>query len=143
MPEEMLGPVELAVIEFPGSQFKGDIAPALADLVDNDIVHIIDLVFVTKNDDGSIDAIELSDLPTEEASAFDDLDGEAGGLLSDADLDLASEVLAPGSSAALIVWENTWARRLVTAIKGAGGRLVAHDRLDAETVREALASADS
>jgi uncharacterized membrane protein len=143
MPEEMLGPVELAVIEFPGSQFKGEIAPALADLVDNDIVHIIDLVFVTKNDDGSIDAIELSDLPAEEASAFDDLDGEAGGLLSDADLDLASEVLAPGSSAALIVWENTWARRLVTAIKGAGGRLVAHDRLDAETVQEALASADS
>jgi uncharacterized membrane protein len=143
MPEEMLGPVELAVIEFPGSQFKGDIAPALADLVDNDIVHIIDLVFVTKNDDGSIDAIEVSDLPTEEASAFDDLDGEAGGLLSDADLDLASEVLAPGSSAALIVWENTWARRLVTAIKGAGGRLVAHDRLDAETVQAALASADS
>jgi uncharacterized membrane protein len=143
MPEEMLGPVELAVIEFPGSQFKGEIAPALADLVDNDIVHIIDLVFVTKNDDGSVDAIELSDLPTEEASAFDDLDGEAGGLLSDADLDLASEVLAPGSSAALIVWENTWARRLVTAIKGAGGRLVAHDRLDAETVQEALASADS
>jgi uncharacterized membrane protein len=143
MPEEMLGPVELAVIEFPGSQFKGEIAPALADLVDNDIVHIIDLVFVTKNDDGSIDAIELSDLPAEEASAFDDLDGEAGGLLSDADLDLASEVLTPGSSAALIVWENTWARRLVTAIKGAGGRLVAHDRLDAETVQEALASADS
>ena len=143
MPEEMLGPVELAVIEFPGSQFKGEIAPALADLVDNDIVHIIDLVFVTKNDDGSIDAIELSDLPAEEASAFDDLDGEAGGLLSDADLDLASQVLAPGSSAALIVWENTWARRLVTAIKDAGGRLVAHDRLDAETVQEALASADS
>jgi hypothetical protein len=138
--EEMLGPVELAVIEFPGSHFKGDIAPALADLVDNDIVHIIDLVFVTKNEDGSIDAIELSDLPSEEAAAFDDLDGEAGGLLSDSDLDLAAELLEPGSSAALIVWENTWARRLVTAIGNAGGRLVAHDRIDAETVHAALSA---
>ncbi|HKA03889.1 MAG TPA: DUF6325 family protein [Acidimicrobiales bacterium] len=138
--QEMLGPVELAVIAFPGSQFKGDIAPALAELVNNDIVHIIDLVFVTKNDDGSIDAIELSDLPGEEAAAFDDLDGEAGGLLSDSDLDLASELLEPGSSAALIVWENTWARRLVSAIANSGGHLVAHDRIDAETVQEALAA---
>ena len=141
--EEMLGSVELAVISFPGSQFKGEIAPALADLVNNDIVHIIDLVFVTKNDDGSIDAIELADLADDEAAPFDDLDGEAGGLLSDSDLDLASELLEPGSSAALIVWENTWARRLVTAIRNAGGQLVAHDRLDAETVQAALASAES
>jgi hypothetical protein len=139
MPDDVLGPVELAVLEFPGSQFKGEIVPALADLVSNDIVRILDLVFVTKNADGSVDAIELSDLGDDEAAAFDDLDGEVNGLLSDSDLELAAEVLDVGSSAALIVWENTWARRLVGAIGNAGGRLVAHDRLDAETVRAALA----
>ena len=138
--EELLGPVELAVLEFPGSQFKGDIVPALAELVDSGIVRILDLVFVTKNDDGSVDAIELAELSEEEAAAFDDLDGEVNGLLSDSDLELAAEVLDVGSSAALIVWENTWARRLVTAIGNAGGRLVAHDRLDAETVQAALAA---
>jgi hypothetical protein len=142
--DELLGPVELAVLEFPGSQFKGEIVPALAELVSNDIVRILDLVFVTKNADGSVDAIELSDLGDDEAAAFDDLDGEVNGLLSDSDLELAAEVLDVGSSAALIVWENTWARRLVSAIANAGGRLVAHDRLDAETVRAALAdSADT
>jgi hypothetical protein len=142
--DDVLGPVELAVLEFPGSQFKGEIVPALAELVSNDIVRILDLVFVTKNADGSVDAIELSDLGDDEAAPFDDLDGEVNGLLSDSDLELAAEVLDVGSSAALIVWENTWARRLVSAIGNAGGRLVAHDRLDAETVRAALAaSADT
>jgi hypothetical protein len=142
--DDVLGPVELAVLEFPGSQFKGEIVPALAELVSNDIVRILDLVFVTKNADGSVDAIELSDLGDDEAAAFDDLDGEVNGLLSDSDLELAAQVLDVGSSAALIVWENTWARRLVGAIGNAGGRLVAHDRLDAETVRAALAdSADT
>ena len=141
--DELLGPVELAVLEFPGSQFKGEIVPALAELVSNDIVRILDLVFVTKNADGSVDAIELSDLGDDEAAAFDDLDGEVNGLLSDSDLELAAEVLDVGSSAALIVWENTWARRLVSAIANAGGRLVAHDRLDAETVRELLVEPSS
>jgi uncharacterized membrane protein len=138
--EEALGPVELAVVEFPGSQFKGEIVPALADLVDNGIVRILDLVFVTKGDDGTVTGLELSDLPDDEASAYDDLDGEVSGLLSDSDLEMAGEVLSAGSSAVLIVWENTWARRLVTAMRNAGGRLVAHDRLDAETVQEALAA---
>jgi hypothetical protein len=97
-------------------------------------------VFVTKNADGSVDAIELADVGDDEAAAFDDLDGEVNGLLSDSDLELAAEVLEVGSSAALIVWEHTWARRLVTTIGSAGGRLVAHDRIDAETVQAALAA---
>jgi hypothetical protein len=142
MPDDILGPVELAVIEFPdNSAFNGGIVPALADLVNEGIVSIIDLVFVTKNDDGTVVGIELSELDAEQAAVFDDLDGEVGGLLSDEDLEAAGEALAPGSSAALVVWENTWARRIVGAIADAGGRLVAHDRLDAETVQLAVAAA--
>jgi hypothetical protein len=138
MPEEMMGSVELAVVAFPGSKFTGEIAPALADLVNDGIVRILDLAFVMKNDDGSVDSMELTDLG-DDAGAFDDVDGEVTGILSDEDLELAADVLDAGSSAAVIVWENTWARRLITAIANSGGRLVAHDRLDAETVQAALA----
>jgi uncharacterized membrane protein len=140
--DSVSGPVEIAVIEFPGSQFKGEIVPALAELVDGGIVTIIDLVFITKDEDGTVAGLELADIDEETAAAFDDLEGQAGGLLSDEDLETAGEALSPGSSAVLIVWENSWARRLVGAIRDAGGRLAAHDRLDAETVTAALAATD-
>ena len=137
MAEEARGSVELAVIAFPGSKFKGEIVPALADLVDNGVVEILDLVVVSKGDDGDVLALEISEI--EEGGMFDELEGEAGGLLSEEDLVTAGEVLEPGSTAAVIVWENTWARKLITAIRDAGGELVAHDRLDAETVNMAMA----
>jgi uncharacterized membrane protein len=140
--DESTGPVEIAVIEFPGSKFTGEIAPALAELVNDGIVTIIDLVFVTKDEDGTVAGVELADIEEEIANAFDSVDGEVSGLLSDEDLQIAGEALSPGSSAVLIVWENTWARRLVSAIRGASGRLVAHDRLDAETVAAALAASN-
>ncbi len=105
------------------------------------VVSILDLVFVTKDEDGNVLGIELNEM--EDPAAFDDVEGEVNGLLSDEDLQAASELLDPGSSAALIVWENTWARTLVNAILEAGGHLVAHDRLDAETVKQALTAAQS
>jgi uncharacterized membrane protein len=141
MPDrEITGAVELAVIEFPGSRFNGGIVPALAQLVNDGIVTILDLVFVTKDEAGNVIGVELGDLDDEDAASFDDLDGEVNGLPSDEDLQIAGEALAPGSSAALIVWENSWARRLVSEIAAAGGRLVAHDRLDSEAVQTALAA---
>ena len=138
--DRIAAPVELAVIEFPGSRFNGEIVPALAELVDDGIVTILDLVLLTKDVDGTVTSIEVSDLDDADSGAFDDLDGEVDGLLSDEDLAIAGEALSLGSSALLIVWEDTWARRLVDAVIGSGGRLVAHDRLDAETVMASLAS---
>lgn len=140
MAEEARGSVELAVIAFPGSQFKGDIVPALGELVDNGVVQILDLVIVSKTEEGDVVSLEISEV--EDGAMFDDLEGEAGGLLSDEDLVAAGEVLDPGNTAAVIVWENTWARKLITAIQDAGGQLVAHDRLDAETVNAALATVE-
>ena len=136
----LTGPVELAVIEFPGSQFTGEIAPAMADLIERGILTILDLVFITKELDGSVSNVELMNLDDEYAEPFRALEGEVNGLLSDVDLQTVGAALSPGSSAVAIVWENTWARDLVTAVRGAGGRLVAHDRLDAETVQAALAN---
>jgi hypothetical protein len=140
MAEEARGSVELAVIAFPGSQFKGEIVPALADLVDSGVVAILDLLIVSKSEEGDVLALELGEI--EDGGMFDDLDGDVMGLLSAEDIETAGELLEPGNTAALIVWENTWARNLITAIRGAGGELVAHDRLDAETVNAALASVE-
>lgn len=136
-------PVEIAVVEFPGSRFNGEIVPALAALVDDGIINILDVVLLTKDVDGSVTALEVSELDADDAAAFDELDGEVNGLLSTDDLDLAAESLSLGSSAVLIVWENAWASRLVDAVAASGGRLVAHDRLDAETVDAALAAGDT
>jgi len=137
MAEEARGSVELAVIAFPGSQFKGEIVPALADLVDSGIVAILDLLIVSKSEEGDVLALELGEM--EDGGMFDDLDGDVMGLLSAEDIETAGELLEPGNTAALIVWENTWARKLIGAIRDAGGELVAHDRLDAETVNAAIA----
>jgi uncharacterized membrane protein len=137
MAEEARGPVELAAIAFPGSKFKGEIVPALAELVDSGTVQILDLLIISKNEEGDVLSLEVGEM--EDGGVFDDLDGEVMGLLSDEDIQIAGELLEPGNTAALIVWENTWARKLITAIRDAGGELIAHDRLDAETVNAVMA----
>ena len=142
MSDQQNAPIELAVLAFPGSKFNGQIIPALAELVDNGIVRILDLALVTKEDDGSVSSLEITDLDSEVARLFDDLDGEITGILSEDDLAAAGDALDAGSSAVVIVWEDTWANKLIEAIRASNGRLVAHDRLDADTVAEALAAAD-
>ena len=117
-------PMEIAVLELPGGELNGEVVPALAELVDDGIVTIIDLVLVAKELDGSLTTIEIGDLDADAQAAFGQLVGQlddrVSGLLSAADVATASEVLSRGSSAMLIVWENTWARRLVDALGGSG-----------------------
>ncbi len=140
MAEEARGSVELAAIAFPGSKFKGEIVPALADLVDSGVVAILDLLIISKSDEGDVVSLEIGEM--EDGGMFDELDGEVMGLLSAEDIETAGQLLEPGNTAALIVWENTWARKLVGAIRDAGGELLAHDRLDAETVNAAMAMSE-
>ena len=141
--ETMLGPVEIAVIAFPGNQFTGEIAPAISDLVSSGTVSILDLVFVTKDADGNVTGVELNDLDDDVAAPYMSIDGEVQGILSDEDFEQVGELLDPQSSALAIVWENTWARSFVSAVRGAGGVLVAHDRIDAATVDAALNDDDA
>jgi hypothetical protein len=133
------GPVEYVVIAFPGNRFKGEIVPAIAELVDNDIVRIIDVAFIKKDADGTVTMFEYDSLDDVLAFGFADVDGEAGGVLNDEDLELAAEALEPDSSAALIVWEHRWATRVAQAIWDAGGRIVAGERVPDEIVEQALA----
>ena len=131
-----IGPVEYLIISFPGNQFRGEIVPALADLIESGTIRILDLVFIKKDADGTVVSFEYDAL--EEVAAFAGLDGEAGGLLNEEDIALAAEALEPNSSAALLVWEDTWAAPLAAALRNAGGVLVAGERIPHEIVEAAL-----
>lgn len=137
-----LGPVEIAVIAFPTNQFTGDIAPALADLVDSGTVSILDLVFVSKDDDGKVVGVELNDVDDSVSAPYLEIEGEVQSLLSDEDFEDIGALLEPGSSALAIVWEDSWARTFIRSVRAAGGVLVAHDRIDAATVSAALGEID-
>ena len=132
-----VGPVEYMVVAFPGSTFRGDLVPELRKLVDGGVIHILDLTFVKRGEDGVVRLLELDTLDPDEAAVFADVEGEVGGLLSDEDVALMAEEIPPGSSAVLLVWENTWAGPITAAIRASNGVLVAHER-----VPEALVELD-
>lgn len=132
-----IGPVEYILIGFPGNKFTGEIAPALGRLIGNGTVRIIDLVFVTKDDYGNVTSFEFDQL--EELAPFAALQGEAGGLLSPKDIDYAAAALEPNSSAALIIWEDTWAIELADAVRKADGVVIEGARVPRDIVEEAMA----
>ena len=132
-----LAPVEYLIISFPGNQFNGKIAPALADLVERGTIHILDLVFIKKDADGTVTSFEFEEL--EEAAGFADIDGEADGLLNEEDIELAAETLAPDSSALFILWEDLWAAEFARAVIDSGGELVVGERIPHAIVEAAYA----
>ncbi len=134
---EELGPVDYAIVAFPGSHFNGQIAPALADLVDNGTIRIIDLAFVHKDADGNLGAFELTDLDPEVRAGFEREGIVVEGLFNDEDLEAAAEELEPNSAAALIVWENLWAKGIAQATRDAGGELFDFGRLPHDVVQAA------
>jgi hypothetical protein len=136
-----MGPVDYLLVEFPGNDFKGEIVPALAELTQNGTIRIIDLLFIRKDEEGTITWQELTDLPGANAAAFEDLDGEVNDLLNEDDIVREAKLLQPHSSAAVLVYENVWATRLRDAVVNAGGRLVDHARVPAAVVEEALRAA--
>jgi Family of unknown function (DUF6325) len=134
---------ELMSIGFPGNQFKGEIIPALADLVEAGTIRIIDLAFVMKDADGAVVTAELGDLDSEVFKAFDALSPETMGLLNEEDLAAAGEELDPNSSAALLVWEDTWATTLRDAIVNAGGEVLDLERVPYQVVNAAVEFANA
>jgi hypothetical protein len=131
----LLGPVDVLVVEFPGSHFTGEGLPLLVDLVDRGIIRVLDLVFVKKRDDGSVVSLDIGQLDDGGLSVFR---GATSGLLGEDDLEKAADVLEAGSSAALLVYENTWAAPLATSLTRSGARLVASARIPAPVLLEAL-----
>jgi hypothetical protein len=132
-----IGPVDYAVIAFPGNQFKGEIAPALADLVEAGTIRLIDAAFVGKDETGQVFTLELTELASDVQAGLASMNIEVQGLLSDEDTLAVGEQLELNSSAALLVWENVWAGRVAQAIRDAGGILVAFDRIPHDVVQAA------
>jgi hypothetical protein len=132
------GPAEYVVLRFPGNRFDGTLVPALRKLTDNGVIHIIDLVFITKDADGEVRYFEFDELPGD-ATALADLEGEAGTLMSDEDIELIAANLDPNSSAALLVWEDLWAIPVTDALSRCGAALVDGGRIPVGTLERALA----
>jgi Family of unknown function (DUF6325) len=134
---EEIGPVEYMIVAFPGNRFRGEIAPALADLVEAGTIRLMDVVFVGKDADGEVMAFELSELDPEVREGLENLGIEETGLFSEDDLMAAAEELDPDTSAALLVWEDVWAREVAQAMRDAGGVLFDFGRLPHEVVQAA------
>jgi Family of unknown function (DUF6325) len=132
-----LGPVDYMIVAFPGNNFRGEVAPELARLVENRTIRVIDLAFVGKSAEGKIVAFELTDLEPDVREAFEKADVEVSGLFNEDDLMAAGEELEPNTSAALLVWENVWARDIAQKLRDAGGVLLDFERLPHEVVQAA------
>lgn len=129
------GPVDVIFLGFPGNQFNGTIAPALRDLVVRELVRVVDLLFVYKDDDGTVGSLELAGLGADLTPSFVDLDGQLGGGLLDAeDVDDVASGLEPGNSMAVVAVENLWAIPFVDAVRASGGELVDQVRVPSAVV---------
>jgi hypothetical protein len=137
-----MGPIDYVIVEWPGRQPNGEAAPHLLDLVDRGLIRILDLTFIAKDEDGSVTRLEIADLG-DEVAAFAEFEGASSGLLSDEDTDEAAGALEPGTSAALLVYENTWAAPFASALRGSGAQLVATGRIPIQDVVAALDAAEA
>jgi hypothetical protein len=137
-----LGPVEIAVFSFPGSQFNGQVAPALRELIESETIHVLDLAFIIKAENGDVAWFEIEDaaMHAPEFSGFHD---DPIDLLNTEDIELLAEEVAPGSSAAVLVFEHTWAKKLAGAVEGSGGFVVAREYIPAPVVEAAVAAAQN
>jgi hypothetical protein len=140
---DQMGPIDYLVIEFPGSRMTGEGLPLLVDLVERGIIRIIDLLFVQKRQDGSVVGMELADFDSDGVLDLAVFEGASSGILGDDDIAEAGGILEPGSTAALMVYENVWAAPLAVAIRKGGGQLVASGRIPVQALLAALDAAEA
>jgi hypothetical protein len=134
-----MGPIDYIVLEWPAQQPTGEVAPLIIDLVDRGIIRVLDIAFLAKGEDGSVAALDLATL-NGAGSGFEEFEGASSGLLGDEDLEEAAAALEPGTSAAILVWENRWAAPVAVAVRKSGGQLVASGRIPVQAI---LASLDA
>jgi hypothetical protein len=139
---EGMGPVSYLVVEFPGNKMTGEGLAALVDLVDRGLVRVLDLVFVTVDADGSVVALELRDIDGDGELDLTVFEGASSGLISESDLQQAGSVLQEGASAAVLVFENTWAIPFVRGLRNGGAELVAAGYIPHDDLLEALELAE-
>jgi Family of unknown function (DUF6325) len=134
-----MGPVDLAVIGFPpGAPMTGEAVPLLLDLVERGVVRVLDVMFVTKSEDGRVSGFEATDLDSASVGDFQAFEGASSGLLGDHDVTIAGEALDPGSAAVMLLYENHWAAPLVAAVRRNGGVPVAFERVSQQDLLDAV-----
>lgn len=136
-----LGPIEVLMLRFPGNKFRGEIAPALADLVESGTIRVVDLLFAIKDADGELDVLELSDMEGD-LSVFAPMTSELADTLTEDDAKMLARSIPNNSSAAILLFENTWAKAFVDAVVRANGEVVLNERIPRAAV-EALVAAQS
>jgi len=131
---DTLGPVDYVVVEFPAgaSNFTGEMAEELLALVDSGTVRVIDILILTKNEDGTVDARELSDI--EELGPLQSVEAQLAELLAADDVVNLAAAMDPGSTAGVLIWENLWAAPFASAARRSGGRLIANGRIPIQAI---------
>jgi len=131
---EQLGPVDYLVVEFPADQsnFTGEMAKELVSLVDAGLIRVIDVLILTKDDDGAVEAMELGDV--EELGDLAAVEAELAELLAADDVAHLAAAMEPGSTAGVLVWENLWAAPFAAAARRAGGQLIADGRIPIQAI---------
>jgi len=131
-----IAPVEYLIIGFEGNEFNGEIAPALIELVESGAIRILDLIFITKDSDGTVTAFEYDEI--EALLPIGSVAQDSLGLLNDEDMEMAAETLDPNCSAAFLVWEDLWAAKFANAVRASGGTFIAGERIPHEIVQAAI-----
>lgn len=139
---EEMGPIDFIVIEWPDRIPKGEAAPILADLVDRGIIHILDLAFIAKDESGAVAVLALDEIG-DAAGEYEMFAGVSTGVLGDDDITEAAAALEPGSAAAVLVFENTWAAPFATTVRRSGGQLVASGRIPVQAILASLEATEA
>ena len=137
-----MGPISYLIVEFPGNKMTGEGFPALIDLVERGLIRILDLRFVMKDTDGSIRAIALTDIDGDGELDLAMFEGVSSGLLDQSDFDDASAAIEPGSSAGILIFENSWAINFVQGLRNGEAQLVAAGYIPQATVAASLDATD-
>jgi hypothetical protein len=135
---EAIGPVSYLIVEFPGSKMTGEGLPILVDLVDRGLIRILDLLFVKRDEDGTLTTAELTDLDGDGELDLMIFEGAASGLLDESDLADAASVVEPGSSAAILLFENRWATPFTQALRRGGAEVVAAGYVPLDAIAASL-----
>ena len=135
---EETGPIDYLIVEFPGNRMTGEGFPLLLDLVDSGTIRILDLVFATRDTDGSLSVLRVSDLDGDGELDLSVFEGAASGLLGPDDLDEAASAIEPGNSAGILIYENMWAAPFAAALRRSGAQLVASGRIPVQAILAAL-----
>ena len=140
---DTLGPVDYIVVEFPAgaSTFTGEMADELVALVDAGTIRVIDVLILTKNEDGSVDAIELSDIP--QLGVLQKIEAELAELLAADDVENLAAAMDPGSTAGVLIWENLWAAPFASAARRSGGQLIADGRIPIQAIIASIEADDA